>query len=129
VQIPPAEQDKHLDEKLKAERDGILAWMVRGAVKWRKYGLGEPQEVSAATDGYRSEQDFLAPFLTECCAIQDGAEESIGKVYDRFKSWSDEAGEKTISRKRLSTMLKERGFESYQDTDHRFYWKRLKLKP
>ena len=71
VKIPVADQDKHLDEKLKGERDGILAWMVRGAVTWRKYGLGEPKDVVTATDTYRSEQDFLAPFLSEYCTIED----------------------------------------------------------
>jgi putative DNA primase/helicase len=129
VQIPRAEQDKRLDEKLAAERDGILAWLVRGALKWRQQGLGEPQEVLSATDGYRSEQDFLAPFLAECCTTGGDYEESVGKLYERFKSWAEESGERPISRKRLSSMLKERGFENCQDTsDHCYYWKGIKLK-
>ena len=129
VQIPGAEQDKHLDDKLKAESDGILAWMVRGALKWRKEGIGDPPEVISATATYRHEQDFLAPFLNECCEVASDHEESVGALYERFKSWAEESGEKPISRKRLSAMLKERGFDSYQDSsDHRFYWKGVKLK-
>lgn len=129
VQIPEAEQDKHLDEKLKDESEGILAWMVRGAVTWRKEGLGEPPEVATATDGYRREQDFLAPFIAECCESGEDFEVSVGDLYERFKSWADESGEKPVSRKRISAMLKERGFENYQDSsDHRFYWKGVKLK-
>jgi len=129
VQIPEAEQDKHLDDKLKEESNGILAWMVRGALQWREDGLGKPDEVITATDTYRNEQDFLAPFLCECCKVGDDIEESVGALYERFKSWADESGERPISRKRLSAMLKERGFENYQDSsDHRFYWTGVKLK-
>jgi putative DNA primase/helicase len=103
--------------------------MVRGALKWRKEGIGDPPEVISATATYRHEQDFLAPFLNECCEVASDHEESVGALYERFKSWAEESGEKPISRKRLSAMLKERGFDSYQDSsDHRFYWKGVKLK-
>ena len=55
VRIPEHEKDKKLPEKLRAERSGILAWAVRGCLDWQKNGLGEAEEVRAATETYRAE--------------------------------------------------------------------------
>jgi putative DNA primase/helicase len=130
VQIPKEKRDKGLGEKLKAEAAGILAWMVKGAVKWRKHGLPEPVEITAATDSYRDEQDFLAPFIAEHCEIASSKDDEVqvSNLYKRYVEWSGEQGEKPISSKRLSAMLKQRSFENYQATDGKFYWKGLALK-
>ena len=75
VTIAPEQQDMNLLEKLKAEAPGILAWMVRGCLKWQREGLGEPEEVETATRTYREEQDFLGPFLEDCCKVEPGLKE------------------------------------------------------
>ncbi|MBV9452643.1 MAG: hypothetical protein JOZ19_00760 [Rubrobacter sp.] len=62
VRIPSGEVDRELPEKLKAELPGILAWAVRGCLDWQKNGLGEPEEVRAATEAYRAEMDVLVAF-------------------------------------------------------------------
>jgi putative DNA primase/helicase len=49
ISIPPAEQDKKLPEKLRAELPGILAWVVQGCLQWRRGGLQAPEEVRQAT--------------------------------------------------------------------------------
>ena len=52
VTIPEAERDKELTNKLKAEARGILAWMIKGCLKWQKIGLARPTAVIEATDAY-----------------------------------------------------------------------------
>lgn len=118
VQIPDEEQDKRLDEKLRAEADGVLAWLIKGAQKWRREGLGEPIEVKEATKGYRAEQDFLAPFFDEHIAKCSGFGATVKDLYERFKTWADASGERPITKKRLSTMLNERGYENRRDPGH-----------
>jgi putative DNA primase/helicase len=39
VTIPPEERDAELAEKLKAERPGILQWLVEGCLEWQIEGL------------------------------------------------------------------------------------------
>jgi putative DNA primase/helicase len=38
VTIPEDERDLGLNERLLTEREGILAWLVRGCVEWREKG-------------------------------------------------------------------------------------------
>jgi putative DNA primase/helicase len=43
VQIPEAERDKELPDKLKAELPGILNWAIDGCILWRDQGLTPPR--------------------------------------------------------------------------------------
>ena len=61
---PELMQDKELPAKLKAEREGILAWMVQGCLAWQHGGLQIPEAVRTATSEYRSENDTLGRFVT-----------------------------------------------------------------
>ena len=67
VQIPEAERDPNLPEKLHAELPGILRWAVEGAIAWQRDGLRVPEKVKAATSEYRTEMDRLADFIDEKC--------------------------------------------------------------
>jgi putative DNA primase/helicase len=110
VTIPNEEKDPHLVDKLSAERDGILAWAVRGCLEWQRDGLGLPHAVASATEAYRGESDRLAAFIEERCVVADWA--SIGKseLYSAYEAWSRESGEYTRSKRWLGLRLAERGF-------------------
>lgn len=64
-------QDKQLGEKLKAEREGILAWLVRGCMDWQRDGLTLPEKVKVATQEYRIEEDTLKKWIEEDCITGD----------------------------------------------------------
>src|SRR5262249_29436106 len=59
VTFPPEKQDHGLQEKLRQELPGILAWAVSGCIEWQMNGLQEPEEVKGATDDYRVEMDTV----------------------------------------------------------------------
>ena len=44
VKIPPAERDKDLPEKLKAEWPGILAWAIEGVPHGKMVGFGRQKQ-------------------------------------------------------------------------------------
>lgn len=48
-------------EMLRAERAGILNWLLAGFLDWQRDGFAEPPEVTAATLTYRIEQP-VTPF-------------------------------------------------------------------
>jgi putative DNA primase/helicase len=62
------------DAKPSGEAEGILAWSVRGAVKYYKHGLGLPDEVKVATLGYIGSQDTFGQWLAsmERCPPRQG---------------------------------------------------------
>lgn len=59
--------DKNLTDTLKGEYEGILLWLVQGAVRYNSEGLVPPHEVVAFTQGYIESQDLLARWIKDCC--------------------------------------------------------------
>ena len=111
VTIPLEKQDKELAAKLWKEREGILAWALHGARQWYKYGLGKGvSAVRAATDLYKSDMDVLGAFLTERCELKPGSTTSIKDLYAAYKRWAEDNGERSMSKRMLGILLKERGF-------------------
>ena len=111
VTIPPAEQDKKLPEKLRSELPGILAWIVRGCLQWRRKGLQAPDEVRKATGEYRVEMDVLAGFLAECCEFGTDHWDYAKDLYESYKRWCDENGERPEPQRKFGGRLGERSFQ------------------
>jgi len=44
-QIPEAMKNNNLNEELKVEAPGILAWAIRGCLEWQRGGLNPPEKV------------------------------------------------------------------------------------
>jgi len=79
--------DSRLKEKLKQERSGILAWLVRGCLAWQQHGLAIPPTVGMATEKYRDEEDKVLQFLSECCLVRPDAHVKAGALYEAYKTW------------------------------------------
>ena len=110
VVIPGPEQDKDLPAKLRGELPGILNWALHGCLAWQRDGLGIPQEVQAATEAYRVEEDILAGFLDDCCTT--GSEEKVtaNALYVTYTNWCKDSGERPLTKTALGLRLAERGF-------------------
>lgn len=132
VVIPPAERDTRLAEKLQAEAPGILAWAVRGCLDWQRQGLGEPPEVTAATDQYQADSDRLALFLDQCTVIEPASRAQAGPIYKAYQAWGAENGYKErelISNNKFPEKMAERGYEKRQDASSRqMFYVGLRLK-
>lgn len=80
-------RDPDLVDKLKAEAPGILTWLVEGALRYQCDGLDIPEEVRAATDDYRTNEDLIGQFMADCCEVEEDREESAGTLYKAFCRW------------------------------------------
>jgi putative DNA primase/helicase len=110
VTIEGDKLDKHLGEKLLEEDEGILAWLVQGCMAWYKRGhLEAPETVLEATKAYRSEMDTIAGFLEDQCDMS--GEVGATKLYQAYKTWCDENGERYEKQTGFGLQLVERGFE------------------
>jgi putative DNA primase/helicase len=122
VQIPEEKKDLKLAEKLRAEWPGILAWAARGARDWYRGGLQPPQKVLAATAEYRDEMDAIGQFVRDC--FYQGPQftgVTAAMVYEAYVTWAKSHGEYAVAQRRLSRLLKERGFETVKVGGRRVY--------
>jgi putative DNA primase/helicase len=125
VTIPEGEQDRSLPQKLRRELPGILAWAVRGCLKWRKEGLGQPDEVIAATQAYREEMDVLGGFLKDRCVERVDLREAAATLYSNYTNWCESNGERPLTQQRFGVALADRGFTPNRTRRARF-WMGLK---
>jgi putative DNA primase/helicase len=102
-------QDPKLADKLRAESEGVFAWMVEGCLEWQEHGLAEPEKVAKATEQYRAEMDTLAAFIEDRCVIAKDAMAPATPLYKAYRFWCDDAGEKPETQKMFGMRLRERG--------------------
>jgi putative DNA primase/helicase len=109
-QITDEEVDRDLAKKLRAERDGILAWMVQGCLKYLAEGLHEPDVVKEATAEYRSQSDPLREFLTSECQVTESRKDFVSgrQLRDAFIAWHLHRGEKPWGSRQIALGIKGR---------------------
>jgi putative DNA primase/helicase len=116
VTIPKNERDKDLFEKLRAEWPGILQWMMEGCTDWLEIGLKPPPAVVAATEDYLNEEDALARWIEECCAIDPIYYDTVANLFPNWRVWAENAGEFVGSQKRFSQALDDRGYQRQRES-------------
>lgn len=112
VTIPKEKQlPRHeVMEMFRAEFTGILNWAIEGCLEWQQTGLGDPEEVVAATREYEAEQDTFAMFLEDKC-VRDAAARVLSlPLYKEYKAWAEQNGETAVSHKMFAQFMGERGF-------------------
>lgn len=111
-----AEADKHLDEKLRAEYEGIFAWMVQGYHLWQKHGLGENKTITAAGEEYQEESDIMKAFIEERCEMTGSCVKS--DLRTAFLEWRKAAGVRFLSRVEMNQYLSKKiGLVERKDPD------------
>lgn len=111
VQIPDHEQDPTLANKLLAELPGILNWAIAGCLAWQRAGrLLTPEQVTVATEAYRTEQDVLDDYLRERCICAPGITTKFSDLRKDYAEWTDGLSERPLSGKAFAAALQERGY-------------------
>lgn len=82
VTIPPDQVDGKLPEKLRAELPGILAWAIRGCLKWQQEGLQPPDSVQAATKAWHEEMDHINRFVADALTLSPGLKVPASRLFD-----------------------------------------------
>lgn len=101
-------RDEALGERLKGEDEGILAWIVRGAMSWQAMGLKAPDAVVAAGASYREEQDRVGQFVSECCERDADAWTPLSDLYSAYKEWCKTCGYSALGRGRFQAAVEKR---------------------
>ena len=127
VTIPIEKVDKRLPEKLESEMPGILNWAIEGAQKWLKEGLQDPDEVKAATAGYREEMDLLSDFLEECCVMSPDAKIQLSELYKQYTIFCEDNGDRPLTKQKFSRKLESKGIEKRKYTGNKTFFFKIGL--
>ena len=103
-------RDTRIVEHLAAEKEGVLAWIVAGAVEWFRDGLNPPDVVLAASKDYQTEQDRVFQFVSEECELGTEFKEKIstpfgGGLYPAYSNWCKAGGIHPLAKNRFITEL------------------------
>lgn len=101
-------RDPNLVNHLKKEAPGILAWIIKGCLRYQGKGLKPPQTVVSATATYREQEDVIGRFVTECCSQGTGLRVKSSRLYDAFKKWASDCGHNDMGAVRFGKEMKKR---------------------
>jgi putative DNA primase/helicase len=125
VEIPMAERDPELPDKLALELPGILNWALAGCREWQQGGLGVPAAVQAATADYRDQQDTIGAFLEDRCIEDPQASVASNVLYSVYSAWCEASGTSRLGPNRFGRELTNRGFERGKGTGGTRIWRGL----
>jgi putative DNA primase/helicase len=100
--------EKNLKEKLIKEAPGILAWLVRGCLQWQEKGLQPTERVKSSTEEYKLEEDTIGQFILECCLVGPEYSARGSQLYEAYKNWAIENGDKPMSKNAFGQRMKKR---------------------
>jgi putative DNA primase/helicase len=109
VQIPKAERDPLIVNRMLEEGPGILNWLIEGAIAYLEGGLAPPSQVSSATDELRQDADPYGKFLDEACEVTGHDRDSITsrELMLAFMYWQMRRGETPFKERTISTNMKD----------------------
>lgn len=108
-------EDKTLKEKMRSKEvlEGVLAWIVAGAMRWYTLGsAGLPElEASARIKAqHRSELDNVAIWIEECCL--KGEYTLSTTLFQSYEGWCKDNGVPAKQQKGLTQALRRKGYGS-----------------
>jgi putative DNA primase/helicase len=120
------EADKALEDKLRHEAKGILAWAVRGCLQWQaEKGLGDPEPIRAATTEYRAQSDTIQRFLAECCVFASTVKASVKDLSAALQRWAGDEHVQVPAWRTVAAELEHRRLEKY--TNNGVWWRGIGL--
>jgi putative DNA primase/helicase len=102
-------RDNTLKKKLEAEREGILAWLVRGALEYvRCGGIEVSDRLKFVRDKTRADFDPLSEWEKRCIEYAPDAIESASNLFESARNFNKANGEAELTGTKVGRMLTER---------------------
>jgi putative DNA primase/helicase len=101
------QRDPRLLQTLEAESSGILAWLVRGALEWRRLGLAIPESVRKERHQEHDQESSIKHFIQICCELDPQAQTPAGGLYKRYKVWATKNNLIPVGHKQFSQEIQQ----------------------
>lgn len=76
--------DLGLEARLKAEADGILSWLIEGAVEYAQNGFPQYEDAIASLNATRADADSISDFLESCVVRTEGQRVPSNLLYSAY---------------------------------------------
>lgn len=83
-------KDTRLKRKLQAEYEGILAWVIQGAIDYNKNGLNIPDQVYVKREEKKAEVNPLHDFMDMCLERGEEHVEQVGSLYRAYNNFIEQ---------------------------------------
>lgn len=108
-------EDKSLKHRMKSPEvlEGVLAWVIEGAMKWYALGsagLPELESSRVIKDKQRGDLDNVQAWINECCTVDSTLFVSNTMLYLGYERWCRDNGVEPKKQNSLSKSLVKKGF-------------------
>lgn len=103
--------DTGLTKKLLAEAEGILAWLIEGAVEYATKGFPEYAEAMASLNSTREDNDPVGEFLSSCVVRQEGERLTTKDLYAAYARYAGENGQEPLNPTAFGLAVNGKGYE------------------
>ena len=113
--IPKKDRDPNIKATLRdtnSSGPAILAWIVKGSLKWQQKGLVVPEIIEESTEEYRQSQDPLRDFFDDECEFDPMAYVAVVELRTAYEQSAKENGQRyTLGPKEFNRRLEAKGCE------------------
>lgn len=117
--------DTDLEQKLQAEKAGIMNWLIEGAFAYfQNPRLNDlPAAIKKATGEYREAEDTLNDFFEDCCQLGEQHQVPTATLYAAYRQWCYKiAGQTRVSsQKTFRESLAKKNIHYKRTKNARFY--------
>lgn len=114
------QKDKHLKDRLRQNKQGVLRWIVEGCGEWQEIGLKPPESILTAVDELAKEEDYIGQFIDDCLVHHQDAEPDdkytrvkTTRLHEVFRWWwsqhMDVEQRRTPGTKSVNGQMRDRG--------------------
>ena len=129
VRIPDEKMDLDLKDKLRAEGQGVLSWIVEGAKMWYREGVNLPDKVKLAVEDYKQDMDVVGTFIEQCTMVHPATRVKSSEILNYLKIWCVNEGHWfKPNAKWFANEMRQKGYESVKSSGV-MHWKGLKMIP
>jgi putative DNA primase/helicase len=130
-QVPKGEEDMDLLDKLKKEVNGVLEWLLDGAVLWAQDGglAPYPKVVLRAIAEYKTESNPLAEWLEDNTKDAPGERTTHKVLYDDYKEHCDANDKEPIKAQKFGRVMEDLEYKKVRGTGGKVYRVGIVLRP
>ncbi len=109
------ERDLELSQKLKADKEYVLTWLVKGANRYYQEGLKEPEQITACKFEFKRSCDSVGCFIEDVILHSLGEKVQSSVLYEYYKDYCyahefKELGTKEFSQEMVKRNLRRKSY-------------------